>query len=128
MVFVAGRPEEARNGVAAEAWRAATGFVIGDPVTHFELQQLTFTHAVELEGAVECVRRLLVVIEHEVTAHGGRFDRKIDAAAPSRHVDLLRPLIANVAVAVIPEPVPVVVETIAREFVFGGGPGPKVVI
>ena len=86
------------------------------------------THAVELERAVERVWRLLVIIEHEVPAHGGSFNRKINAQAPSRHVDLMRSLIAHVAVAVIPEPVPVVMEAVAREFVFGSGPGPEVVV
>ena len=45
-----------------------------------------------------------------------------DAQTPARYVELVDTLVAQVAVAVIPEPVPVVVKAILGEVVLGCGP------
>ena len=48
--------------------------------------------------------------------------------APARHVHLVHALVADVAVAVIPEPVPVVVEPVLGEFVLRAPAQPQIVM
>ena len=67
---------------------------------------------VELEGAVQGVGRFLVVVEHEVAADGADLGRVLHAEAPAGDVHFVDALVAEIAVAVVPEPVPVVVEAI----------------
>src|SRR6266446_7174740 len=80
------RSEESRNGLATKASSSNAAFVIADPVAYFKLQHFAFARTVELENAVQYVGRLLVIVEHEVAAHGRRFDGEIDAQAPARDV------------------------------------------
>src|SRR5262249_9194985 len=115
---VAVRPVEdaADRIVAIEEAAAQAGLVVRDPVPDFELQHLaTAARLVEFERAVEHVGRLLVVVEHEVAADGGDPGREGDAEAPARSVHLVDALVAKVAVAGVPEPVPVVVKAVPCE-------------
>ena len=82
------------------------------PVAHFEFHHLLLAALVELERAVERVGRLLVVVEHEVAADGADLGRILHAQAPAGDVHFVDALVAEIAVAVIPEPVPVVVEAV----------------
>src|SRR5262249_9264893 len=76
---------------------------------------------VELEVRHHRVRRLLIVVEHIVAAHGADLGWILHAQQPARRVHLVHALIADIAVAVIPEPVKVVVEAITRELAVGRG-------
>src|SRR5579862_2007292 len=104
------RADETGNRFAAKAGSADAGLVVADPVAHFELQHLAFPYAVELERTIQRVGRFLIIIEHEMPAHAGRLYGKVDAQAPARDIDLMCALVADVAVAVIPEPMPVIVK------------------
>ena len=110
------------------AGRADGRFRVAHPVAHLEFQHGALAVFVELEGAVEGVGRLLVVVEHEVAADGGRLHGILHAQSPARHVHLVDALVAQVAVAVIPEPVPVVVEAVHGELALGRRTGPQVVV
>ncbi len=77
-----------------------------------ELHHLAPAVVVELEGAVQRVGRFLIVVEHEVAADGADLRRILHAQTPARHVHLVDALVAQIAVAGVPEPVPVVVETV----------------
>src|SRR5262249_29500737 len=48
--------------------------------------------------------------------------------APAGHIDLVNSLVAEVAVAVIPNPVPVVVQAVSRVFVRGRRSQPEIVV
>src|SRR3954471_2242015 len=102
--------------VAIEQTVTDTGFVVRHPVPDLELHHLAVTAGlIEFEGAGERIRRLLIVIEHEVAADGRHTIRKPDAESPARDIDLVDPLIAEVSVSGVPDPVPVVVKAIAGE-------------
>src|SRR5438876_8828360 len=102
--------------VAIEQAVAEAGFVVRDPMPDFELHHLAMTVGlIEFKRAIEGVRRLLVVIEHEVAADGGDPTRESDAEPPPRDVDLVYPLIANVSVPCLPDPVSVVMKAVAGE-------------
>jgi len=73
---------------------ANAGFVVRHPVTHLEFHHAALTAIVELEGAVERVRRFLVVVEHEVAADRARLDREFYAQAPACDVDFMDALVA----------------------------------
>src|SRR5262249_54182468 len=70
----------------------------------------------------------LVVIEHEMAAHGAYLRGIFHAKSPTRHIHLVYALIAQVAVAVVPEPMPVIVKAVAREGMLGRRTLPKVVV
>src|SRR5262249_44176846 len=57
-----------------------------------------------------------------------RFGQSVLAQAPAGLVHLVDALVAQVAVAVVPDPVPVVVQVLAHERLVGGGPAPEVVV
>src|SRR6185295_6233694 len=99
-----------------------------DPVPDFEDHHFLFPGLVEFEGCGDGVRSLLVVIEHEMSADGADLGRIFHAESPARHVHLMDALVSHVAIAVLPEPVPVVMESIAREFMLGRGAEPEIVI
>jgi len=67
------RTHEARY-CNTEAWCADAGLVIRKPVAHLEFEHLVFAHPIKLKGAAQGVGRLLVVIEHEMPAHGRHLD------------------------------------------------------
>src|SRR5690242_1038743 len=83
---------------------------------------------IEFKTAVEVVRCLLIVVEHEVAAHGADLIGECHAHSPSRHVYLMHALIAQVAISIGPIPVPVVVETVLGERPDRGRSHPKVVM
>src|SRR5580692_1103185 len=63
-----------------------------------------------------------------MAAHGGGGDGEADSQAPTSDIDFVDGLIARFTVAGIPDPMPVVVKTIAREGFHGSGAGPEVVM
>jgi len=69
-----------------------------------------------------------VVVEHEMAADRGDSRREPDAEAPPREIDLVHALVAEVSIAGIPDPVPVVVKAVVRERLEWRRPGPQVVI
>src|SRR5712692_7772160 len=115
--------------VAIEQAVAEAGFVVRDPVPNFELHHLAMTVGlIEFECAIECVRRLLVIIEHEVAADRGDTIREPDAEPPPRDIDLMEPLVAKVPVPCLPDPVPVVMKAVAGERLQRRRPGPEVIV
>lgn len=67
----------------------------------------------------------MVVVEHEVAADGADLGGILHAEAPAHFVDAL---VADVAVAVFPVPMPVVVEAVFGERPFGRRAEPQVVM
>jgi len=63
-----------------------------------------------------------------VAADGAHFARVLHAQAPTRNVQLVDALIAQIAVAVIPEPVPVVMEAVPCEGVLRRRAQPEVIV
>src|SRR5882762_11303567 len=61
-------------------------------------------------------------------AHGRHLDGVLDAEPPARNVHLMDSLVAGITIAVVPKPVPVVMEAVARELMLGCGAGPKIVV
>ena len=97
-------------------------------MAHFERHHPLLTVDVELVGRADRIRRLLIVVEHELAANRGDLRRVRDAEAPSRLVDLVNALVADVAVPGIPEPMPVVMEAVLRERALRCRAEPEVVI
>ncbi|SPE29499.1 hypothetical protein SBA2_450115 [Acidobacteriia bacterium SbA2] len=114
---------------AAESRRADFRLVIRNPVAYFELHHapLAVRH-IELPGHVERVGRLLVVIEHEVPADGRNLVRKLHSQAPTRHVEFVDALVADVSVPRVPDPMPVVMEPVLAERLHGRRACPEVVV
>src|SRR5579875_575934 len=83
---------------------------------------------IKLESAVEVVGRLLVVIEHEVSAHRAHLVGESQSHTPARQIYLMHALISQIAIPVPPVPMPVVMKAILRERVFRSGAHPEVVI
>src|SRR5579862_546832 len=61
------------------------------------------------------VGRFLVVVEHDVATHRRDSGGEPDSQAPACDVHFMDTLVADVAVAGVPEPVPVVMETVHGE-------------
>ena len=89
-----------------------TGFMVADPVPDIEHHHPLLAAVVELVVAGNGVRRFLIVVEYEMPADGADRGGIPHAQAPSRNVHFVNALIAQVAIAVFPEPVPVVVEAV----------------
>src|SRR5947209_13691461 len=104
------------------------GLGVAYPVAHLEFEHFLFASVVELEGAVQSVGRLLIVVEHEMAANRADLGRELHAQAPARDIHLMNALVPEIAVAGIPEPVPVVMETVLRERTLRGRAGPEIVI
>src|SRR6267143_7051365 len=106
-VFVAGSEVPVRSvkdgadGIPTiEQTAADAGFIVRDPMPNFELHHLApAVRLIEFEDAVECVRRFLVVIEHEVAADRGDAVRERDTESPACVVHLMDPLVAEVPVS-----------------------------
>ena len=96
-------------------------------MAHLEHQHFLFPAVFELERGDLRIGRLLVVVEQIVPAHRADLRGVFHAEGEARRVDLVGALIADVAVAVIPLPVPVVVEAIAREWPGRRRAGPQIV-
>src|SRR5579862_8210263 len=71
---------------------------------------------------------LLIIVKHEMPTHGRYTAGKFEAQSPPGNVHLVDSLIAQVPIAGIPIPVPVIMKTIARERCQGSGTCPKVII
>src|SRR5580704_2785205 len=105
------------------------GLMIGNPMPDFESDHAALAVGqVEFEGAVKVVRSLLIVVEHKMAADGAYFVGKAQAHPPSSRVYLVNTLVSKIAIAVVPEPVPVVVEPIFRKCVLGRRSGPQIVV
>src|SRR5450631_377315 len=105
-----------RHAAASVSAGADFGFVVGDPVADFELHHFAFAVlCFDDEGGVQGVRSFLVVFEHEVAADGGDCRGKPYAQAGASDVDLVDSLVADFAVAGVPDPMPVVVKAIFGE-------------
>src|ERR1035437_2010482 len=111
-----GAVEDAADGGRVLAALADAGFVVAHLVAHLEFHHLLLAVLIELERAVEAVRRFLIVVEHELAADGTGLGGELDAQAPARDIDFVNALVAEVAVAVGPIPVPVAVEAVFLEW------------
>src|ERR1035437_4092088 len=82
------------------------------------------------EGAIQHVRSLLVVVEHYVSADCRDLVGEAEARtqSPPSDVELMNSLIAQVAIPVIPEPVPVIVEMILGKGLQWRRTGPRIVM
>src|ERR1700691_3482415 len=63
-----------------------------------------------------------------MAADSAYFVRKAQAHPPSSQVYLVNTLVSKIAIAVVPEPVPVVVEPIFRKCVLRRRSGPQIVV
>src|ERR1039458_6314187 len=107
---------------------ADAGFVVGDPVADFKDQYLLRGALVEFESGGQGVGRLLIVIENEMAAEAADRGGIFHSQAPAGHIELVNSLVAQVAVAVIPKPVPVVVQPVSRVLVLGRRSQPEIVV
>jgi hypothetical protein len=104
-------------------------FAVGDPVAHFEFHHLALTvRKIKFKGAIEGVRCLLVVIKHEVAAYGRNPLGELNTESPAGDIHLVNALVAEIAVARIPDPVPVVVKAVVSERLQGRRSGPEVIV
>src|SRR5207237_8633045 len=74
------------------------------------------------------IRRLLVLGDHELPPDCADLRGMRAAQAPPRDIDFVNPLVAEIAVARVPEPVPVVMEAVAIEWTFRRRTKPQVVV
>src|SRR5207253_3505080 len=103
--------------------------VVRHPVANFKLQDrpLVLRRAV-FESTVQNVRSLLVIIEGHVPADRRDLIGKAQTQSPSRDVHLVNALVPQIAVAIGPEPMPVVVEMITSKGPDRRRPSPEIVI
>src|ERR1700680_3513478 len=135
LLFVGGlfacRGGQSRGRHAAGAVRASADlrFVIGDPVADFEVHHFALAiGSIENEGGIQGIGRFLVVVEHKMPAHRGYRYRKANAQTPAGDIDFVDGLVADFAVAGVPDPVPIIEEAIAGEGLQRRGAGPEIVI
>ena len=86
VLFVVGLLGQARSRDATGAVGVGADLclVIGDPVPHFEFHHFAFALGfLEDECGVQCVGGLLVIVKHEVPAHGGHLNRETHPQVPS---------------------------------------------
>src|SRR6266436_1415867 len=103
--------------------------VIGDPVADFEFHHFALAvRIIEIEGCIQDIGCLLIVLEHKVSAHGGHTYREANPQAPPSDIDFVDGLVADFAVPGVPDPMPVVVKAIARKRLQRCGAGPQVII
>ena len=74
------------------------------------------------------VGHFLVVVEDELAARRADGERRIDAQAPAGDVDAVDAVVAQLAGAPVPEPVPVVVKSVRVKRPVGRGPLPHRVV
>src|ERR1035438_4759126 len=116
-----------------DSWGQASAsdasLVVSNPMADLKLQHFPLAvRQVEFKDTVQRVRCLLIVIEHEMSAHGSDAARKLDAQSPAGNIDLVDALITQIPVARIPIPVPLVMKAIARERLQGSRSRPKIVV
>jgi len=104
-------------------------FVVGHPGAYVEDERAAlFTGVGIVVGGGDDVGDFFLVVEDVHVAHGGDAAGEGDAEAPAGDVELVYALVADVAVAVVPHVVPVVVEAVFVEGTFGRGSEPDVVV
>ena len=86
-----------------------------NPVARFEDNQLFLAVLAEFVVDDQCVGRFLVFVEYVVAAHGADFRRVLDAQAPRADAHFVDTLVAEVAVSVVAEPVPVMVSLLLKQ-------------
>src|SRR2546428_3075313 len=122
---------ESRGGYSTGPVRtgAYLRLVIGDPVADFEFHHFALAvRTIEIEGCIQDIGRLLIVLEHKVSAHGGHTYREANPQAPPSDVDFVDGLVADFTVPGVPDPMPVVVKAITRKRLQRCGTGPQVII
>src|SRR6266516_4896497 len=83
--------------------------VIGDPVADFEFHHFALAaRIIEIEGCIQDIGCLLIVLEHKVSAHGGHTYREANSQAPPSDIDFVDGLVADFTVPGVPDPMPVV--------------------
>ena len=103
--------------------------MIGSPVADFDFHHLALLVGIlKVERRVQHVGRLLIIIEHKVTAHRRNLNREANTQPPARDVDLVNCLIADLAITRVPNPMPVVVKTITRERLQRSRTRPQVIV
>ena len=104
-------------------------FMIGDPMANFQFHHLALAAgSLKTECRVKRIGCLLVIIKHKMPTHGGDRNGESDAQAPASNVDFVDGLVADFAVTGVPDPMPVVVKTIAGERLHRSWAGPEVVV
>src|SRR4029077_17771050 len=125
------RGSESGRGHAASTVRAGAKLrlMIGDPVADLQLHHLPLAaRTLEAKRSIQSIWRFLVVVEHEMSAHGGNRYREAHTQAPPRNIDFVNRLVADFTVPGVPDPMPVIVKPIARERLQRRRPGPQIVI
>ena len=62
---------------AVKASPSDSSLVVGNPVADFKLQHLTLAiRQIEFKGTIQNIRCLLIVVEHEMSAHRGNAVRE----------------------------------------------------
>src|ERR1700735_5648359 len=98
-------------------------------MANFELQQNMFAvGAMIFERTIQYVGSLLIIVEHVMTADRGDPIRETETQSPASDIQLMNTLIPQIPVAIIPEPMPVIVEVIFGKWLHGSWPGPQIVI
>src|ERR1700729_4334997 len=93
-----------------------------------EGHHLLLVATAKFKAGAQGVGCLLIVVEHEVAADGADFGGIFYTQPPASHIDLVNALVAQVAIAVVPEPVPVIVKTILGEGVLRRWTEPQIIV
>src|SRR6185437_12426913 len=97
-------------------------------MANFEYEKFSGAFVVKFAADVEHVGRLLVIVKHHVAADGADLLRILYAQAPASDIELMDALVAEIAVAVVPKPVEVVMKAIAGKGMLGRGAQPEIVM
>src|SRR5262249_43064903 len=104
-------------------------FMIRDPRPNFEFHHLAFAvRTIEVIRGGQYIGSFLVVVKEKMATHCRDHCRKANSQAPACDVDFMDRLIADFAVARIPNPMPVVVKTILSEWLQRCRSSPEVVV
>ena len=93
---------------------AEAPFVIGNPVAGFKVEHFAFIRI--LEGATQRIGGFLIIIKHVMSSHALNTGGQADAESPTGHVHFMNSLIAHIAIPIIPLPVPIIVQLLAKEW------------
>src|SRR5262249_43875045 len=105
---------------------ADSRFVIAHPMADLEADHAMLAlRELEFESTDEIVRRVLIVVEHEMTANRRNLGREADPECPTGHVELMHALVAEVPIPIREVPVPVVVEAVLRKGLHRSRTGPQ---
>src|SRR5579864_5685717 len=117
--------DDQRPAIAAEGDRGTSPFQpMRAPQAMFPGNGLAGIGVIDEQG----VGRLLVVVKMMFAAHCRDLRWIIDGQSPAGDVEQMHAPVAELASAVIPEPVPVVMETIRIERSRGSRPQPQIVV